>query len=212
MYIPRQYRQRNPDVIDGFIQSNSFATLVSVTNDGPMAVHIPIGFRIDCDGDRWLYGHVARANRIWHSFHAERDLLVIFSGPHAYISPRWLTSVNVPTWNYIAVHAYGKPAIVEDTQQMYDMLKQMVENYEGTTEPAAFKIEDLPDKLLHSQMARIVCFQIKVERIEASYKLSQSEEKQDQHTIIQELLKRRDDNSFGTALAMAGLQNCPKSS
>jgi len=97
MYIPRQYRQRNPDVIDGFIQSNSFATLVSVTNDGPMAVHIPIGFRIDCDGDRWLYGHVARANRIWHSFHAERDLLVIFSGPHAYISPRWLTSVNVPT-------------------------------------------------------------------------------------------------------------------
>ena len=212
MYIPRQYRQRNPDVIDGFIQSNSFATLVSVTDDGPMAVHIPIGFRIDCDGDRWLYGHVARANRIWHSFHAERDLVVIFSGPHAYISPRWLTSVNVPTWNYIAVHAYGKPAIVEDTQRKYDMLKQMVEHYEGATEPAAFKIEDLPDKLLHSQMARIVCFQIKVERIEASYKLSQSEEKQDQHTIIQELLKRRDDNSFSTALAMAGLQNCPKSS
>ena len=210
MYIPRHYRQNNPDVIDGFIQSNSFATLVSVTDDGPTAVHIPIELRIDCDGGRWLYGHVARANRIWRSFHAEHDLLVIFNGPHAYISPRWFTSVNVPTWNYIAVHVYGKPAIVEDSQQMYDMLKQMVENYEAATEHAAFKIEDLPDKLLHSQMARIVCFQIKVERIEASYKLSQSDEHQDQDNIIKELLNRGDDNSVGTAMAMAGLQNCPK--
>ena len=211
MYIPRYYSQNNPDVIDGFIQSNSFATLVSVTDDGPTAVHIPVELRIDCDGGRWLYGHVARANRIWRSFHAERNLLVIFNGPHAYISPRWFTSVNVPTWNYIAVHVYGKPVIVEDSRQMYDMLKRMVENYEAPPEQAAFKIEDLPDKLLQSQMARIVCFQIKVERIEASYKLSQSDEKRDQQTIINELLKRGDDDSVGTAMAMAGLQNCPKS-
>lgn len=206
MYIPRPYRQSNADVIDGFIRSNSFATLVSVAEDGPTAVHIPIELRIDSEGGRWLYGHVARANRIWHSFHAERDLLVIFNGPHAYISPRWLTRIDVPTWNYMAVHVYGKPAIVEDSEQMYAMLRRMMEKYEGATEHAAFKMEDLPDKLLHSQMARIVGFQIKVERIEAAYKLSQSEENQDQQTIVEELIKIGDDNSVGTAKAMAEIR------
>src|SRR5687768_898143 len=111
MYIPRYYRQNNPEVIDRFIQSNSFATLVCVTDGRPAAVHIPIELRIDRDGVRWLYGHVARANKIWQSFRADRDLLVIFSGPHAYISPRYLTEINVPTWNYMAVHVYGKPSI-----------------------------------------------------------------------------------------------------
>ena len=207
MYIPRPYRQNDPDVIDRFMQSNTFATLVSVTDDGPMAVHIPIELRIDRDGGRWLYGHVARANRIWHSFQAGRELLVIFNGPHAYISPRWFSSVNVPTWNYMAVHVYGKPAIVEDRRQMFDMLKRMVERFEGNSEVAAYRIEDLPDKVLDSQMARIVCFQIKVERIEAAYKLSQSDESQDQQTMVEELLKMGDDNSVGTAKAMAEILN-----
>jgi transcriptional regulator len=210
MYIPRPYRQNDPDVIDGFMRSNSFATLVSVTEDGPMAVHIPIELRIDRDGGRWLYGHVARANRIWQSFHAERDLLVIFNGPHAYISPQWFSSVNVPTWNYMAVHVYGKPAIIEDSQQMYDMLKRMVERFEGKSEVAAYRMEDLPDKFLGSQMARIVCFQIKVERIEAAYKLSQSDEKQDQQIMVEELLKMGDDNSVGTAKAMAEIMSAQK--
>ena len=211
MYIPRHYRQSDPEVIDRFIQSNSFATLVSVSDDGPTAVHIPIELRIDCDGGRWLDGHVARANKIWHSFHPERDVLIIFNGPHAYISPRWFSSVNVPTWNYMAVHVYGKPAIVEDSQQMFGMLKRMVERFEGKTEVGAYRIEDLPDTVLDSQMARIVCFQIKVERIEAAYKLSQSDDNHDQQTIVEELLKLGDDNSVGTAEAMAGVQNCPKS-
>jgi transcriptional regulator len=135
--------------------------------------------------------------------HAERDLLVIFNGPHAYISPRWFSSVNVPTWNYMAVHAYGKPAIVEDRRQMFVMLKRMVERYEGKGEVAAYRIEDLPDNVLDSQLARIVCFQIKVERIEAAYKLSQSDPNQDQQTMVEELLKMGDDNSVGTAKAMA---------
>ena len=207
MYIPRHYSQNNPDVIDGFIQSNSFATLVSVTDDGPTAVHIPVELRIDCDGGRWLYGHVARANRIWQSFRAERELLVIFNGPHAYISPRWFSSVNVPTWNYMAVHVYGKPTIVEDRRQMFDMLKRMVERFEGNSEVAAYRIEDLPDKVLDSQMARIVCFQIKVGRIEAAYKLSQSDANHDQQTMVEELLKMGDDNSVRTAKAMAEILN-----
>ncbi len=150
---------------------------------------------------------MSRANKIWQSFHADRDLLVIFGGPHAYISPRYLTEIDVPTWNYMAVHVYGKPSIVADSQQMYAMLKRMVENYEGDTEHAALKIEDLPARLLHSQMARIVCFQIKVEGIQAAYKLSQSEEKQDQQTMVEELLKIGDDNSVATAKAMAEILN-----
>lgn len=203
MYIPRYYRQDDPEIIDSFIRENSFATLVSGTESGMVAVHLPIELSIGLAGGRWLHGHVARANKIWQSFHPERELLVIFNGPHAYISPRWFTNINVPTWNYMAVHVYGKPCIVEDSRQMYGMLKRIVERFEGETEVATYRIEDLPDKVLNSQMARIVGFQIKVERIEASFKLSQSDEEQDQRTMIEELLKKGDDNSVAVAKAMA---------
>ena len=203
MYIPRHYRQDDPEIIDSFIRENSFATLVSSNENGMEAVHLPVELTIDPDGSRRLHGHVARANKIWLSFHANRDLLVIFNGPHAYISPLWFTSVNVPTWNYMAVHAYGKPRLVEDSQQMYVTLKRMVERFEGDTEVAPYRIEDLPNKLLNSQMARIVGFQIKVERIDASFKLSQGDERQDQRTMIEELLKKGDDNSVAVAKAMS---------
>lgn len=203
MYIPRYFRQDDPEIIDSFIYENSFATLVSGTESGLVAVHLPLELNIDRDGCRWLHGHVARANTIWQSFHPGRDLLVIFNGPHAYISPRWYTNINVPTWNYMAVHVYGKPRIVEDSRQVYQMLKRMVERFEGETEVAAYRIEDLPNTVLDSQMRRVVGFQIKVERVEASFKLSQNDEKQDQQTMIEELLKRGDDNSVAVAKAMA---------
>ena len=206
MYVPRYYRENDPETIDNFIHQNSFATLVSGTESDLVAVHIPIELSIDRDGSRWLQGHVARANKIWQSFHRDRDLLVIFNGAHAYISPRWYTSINVPTWSYMTVHIYGKPYIVEDSQQLYGMLKRMVERFEGESRVAAYRIEDLPDTVLNSQMARIVGFQIKVERIEASFKLNQNDDGQDQNTMIEELLKRGDDNSVAIAKAMARLQ------
>jgi transcriptional regulator len=127
------------------------------------------------------------------------EVLVIFQGPHTYISPTWYNHVNVPTWNYQSVHVYGKPQIITDKSLTYGILERLMDRYEPNG-PSA--MEALPQDFVEKEMKGIVAFQIEVTKIEASYKLSQNRDDESYQNIIAELEKRPDDLSRGVAAAM----------
>src|SRR5260221_3049409 len=142
MYIPRQFREDDPAALREFMQQNNFAVLVTHQGDDLHASHLP--FMVDPSrGEHGtLLAHMARANDQWHDLADSlgdaqgREAMVIFHGPHAYITPSWYESAptNVPTWNLTAVHAYGVPRIIEDHDEMYAMLKRLVGTHEDSRE------------------------------------------------------------------------------
>ena len=198
MYISKLYHEEDRNKILKFLRRNEFATLVTYDGSKPIASHLLM--EIVEDGEQLLInGHMSRANPMWKEFDRDADVLVMFHGPHTYISPTWYNHVNVPTWNYQAVHAYGKPNIVTDMDEYRGMLSRLIARHEGGT---PYRLETLPDDYVEKQMAGTVGFQIKVTRIEANYKLSQNRDEEDYHNIIGRLDERDDEMSHQVADAM----------
>src|SRR6185436_9306981 len=112
MYIPRLNRLEDADEVWRFVDANSFALLVSQVEGRPYATHIPILAANRPNGEKYLHGHIARANPHWKHWREEEEVLAVFAGPHAYVSSSWYDHPNVPTWNYIAVHVYGRLRVV----------------------------------------------------------------------------------------------------
>lgn len=113
MYIPELYKNENQEEVNAFLQQNSFGILVNRTNGKLWATHIPLELDTNENGKSILFGHISKENPQWESFESDANVLAIFSGPHSYISSSWYEKENVPTWNYIAVHVYGKIKIIE---------------------------------------------------------------------------------------------------
>jgi transcriptional regulator len=203
MYIPRPYQVLDPATVEQFIHSNDFATLVSFDGERPIATHLLLDLQRRADNSLILIGHMARANQQWHSLNPEQEVMVIFSGPDTYISPRWYNHVNVPTWNYMAIHVYGKPRLITERDELYQLLENLVDKYEaGSGATPAYSLETLPPDFVEQQMKAIVGFQIDVARIEASFKLSQNRDEQSYDNVVRELYRRVDDNSLAVADAM----------
>jgi transcriptional regulator len=127
MYIPKYYRVTDETTVAQFIRQNSFATLISCEGQLPIATHLPLELLQKENGEKFLNGHVARANKQWRTFETNEEVLAIFAGPHAYVSARWYDHVNVPTWNYMVAHVYGKPRLVTDHDELHTMLEQLVD-------------------------------------------------------------------------------------
>ena len=108
MYIPQHYRNENLKEVREFIINNSFGILINQIDGKPWATHIPLELDKDSNGKDILYGHIAKANPQWKYFDDASEVLCIFNGPHSYVSSSWYKEEEVPTWNYIAVHIYGK--------------------------------------------------------------------------------------------------------
>jgi transcriptional regulator len=144
-----------------------------------------------------IFGHMSRANPQWKSF-GEQEVLLIFQGAHTYISPRWYDHVNVPTWNYMMVHLYGKVRLVEG-DELYSLLSQLVKTHEIKT---SYSLENLPQDFVQKEMNGVVGFEVDVTRVDAGYKLSQNRNDEDHENIIRELEGRGDDNSIEVAKAM----------
>ena len=170
MYSPAHFQVDDPATLVAFMRQHSFATIVTHDGQAPQATHMPV--LLDAGG-RTLISHMARANPQWRHFENGQEVLVIFTGPHAYISPAWYaTAPAVPTWNYTAVHAYGIPRIVTSHERFAQMLHDLTEHYESGREnrwhgelPTEFR-----DKLMHG----IVGVEIEITRIEGKFKLSQN--------------------------------------
>ena len=203
MYTPKYYGEEDKQKIVAFMRQNEFATLVASDGERPVAGHFLM--EIVSDGDEAVYinGHMSKANPLWKSFEKNPEVLVIFQGAHTYISPTWYNHVNVPTWNYMSVHAYGNPRIVSDHAEYYAMLQRLVAKQEiGSNPHSGYQLETLPQDFVMSQMKGTVGFQIKVTRLDASFKLSQNRDDEDHQNIVAELEKRPDDLSHGVANAM----------
>ena len=145
MYVPKIFKAPSPEAVIEFIQKYPFATLVCEVEDKLEAVHIPLTIQKLDDGLE-LHGHIAKANKLAKAIEAQKSILVVFSEPHAYISSSWYDHVNVPTWNYIAIHAHGQIEQVDD-QTMINSLKKMVDQYEEGRENR-YHISDMPEDML----------------------------------------------------------------
>lgn len=205
MYIPKHFREDDIQAMHTLIDAYSFAILVTQQQDGtPFASHLP--FMIDTTRRPYgtLAAHMARANPQWQDFSDEREVLAIFQGPHAYISPSWYdATLSVPTWNYAAVHAYGKPRIIEDQAAWYLLLEKLVEKHEAQFEqPWSLQ---LPDEYLHNMMRGTVAFEIEITRLEGKFKLSQNRPMSDRIRVA-EMLGKQDDLSVGITDLMKARQ------
>jgi transcriptional regulator len=198
MYISKLYREEDREKILEFLRQNEFAILVAHDGEKLTASHLMMA--VLEEGERlFINGHMSKANPLWKTFENNPEVLVIFQGPHTYISPTWYNHVNVPTWNYQAVHIYGKPRIISERDENYALLSHLVTRHEGSTK---YRLETLPQDFVEKEMKGIVAFQLEVTRIEANYKLSQNRNDDDYHNVISQLEKREDEMSHGVAEAM----------
>ena len=183
MYIPRHFLQTDVPVLLEFMQQYSFATLVSQFQGRPFATHIPV--ITEMRGDNMvLCAHISKANPQWQQM-AAQEVLVIFSEPHAYISPKhYEKTENVPTWNYIAVHAYGQVRWVEDPDAVIGLLEKTIMTYET----AYLNQWRQLDEDFKSRMVRgIVAFEIEVTELQGKEKLSQNKTEQERRNIAESL-------------------------
>jgi transcriptional regulator len=203
MYIPTRFLETDSETILNFVEQNSFATLISYDGKKPIATHAPLLIEKSENEQIHLVGHVARANPQWKTFAEAEEILAVFAGAHAYISPRWydVPEQNVPTWNYQSVHAYGKPQIVEEKSALIAMLGRLIERFEPDT---GYSLETVAPEVTQNMVRGIVGFRIVVSRFEAAFKLSQH--RPEFHAgVVSGLTENADENSLAIAEAMRNL-------
>ncbi|MGM0816062.1 MAG: FMN-binding negative transcriptional regulator [Bacillota bacterium] len=184
MHIPSFFQVKDLEEVKAFIQSHSFATVVTTTDEKPIATHIPVSFH-QIEDSYVITGHMAIGNPQWKTFEENEKVLVIFQGPHAYISSSWYEKEAVPTWNYQAVHVYGKAELLEKAELIKELTK-MLETYESHREQPVLW-HTLSNELLEKQMKGIVGFKIIIDEVQAAFKLSQNRHERDYAHIIEQL-------------------------
>ncbi|MDX2077699.1 MAG: FMN-binding negative transcriptional regulator [bacterium] len=201
MYIPAMNRMENQEEILAFMRGNNFATVVSVQGGIPVATHIPITITTQ-DDIMTLRAHFAKANPQWKAL-SEGETLIIFTGAHAYISPTHYDKVeSVPTWNYMAVHAYGNAKLVQygdNPQAMNTLLEELISTHEASY---MAQWESLSDKYKDGMMNGVVGFEMVVTRLDAKAKLSQNKNAHEQERIIHTMLGHSDSDAVAIGEAM----------
>jgi transcriptional regulator len=199
VYIPEFNRQEDRAATLAFMRANPFAILVSNAEGVPFATHLPL--LIDETGDDIVVqGHMARANAHWRSMKKNEESLVIFHGPHAYISPSlYENRESVPTWNYAAVHVYGEPSLFSDETGLQATLHRMINTFESSY---MAQWSEMSEQYRSRMMKHIVGFEIKAKRLESKFKLSQNRTKGEQGRVIHSLNQSKDSNISGLAALM----------
>jgi transcriptional regulator len=196
MYIPKYYREEDRQKILAFLKQNSFATLVTFDGEKPIATHTPVEI-VESENGWTIYGHLSRANPQKKTF-GEHEALLIFQGAHTYISARWYTEVDVPTWDYMIVHVYGNVREIRG-DELYSLLSRLVENHEVNS---SYRLEGLPQNMVQKEIKGVFGFAMEVTRMDAGYKLSQGKTREERGNIVRELEKRGDEDSTIIAAAI----------
>ncbi len=186
MYIPEYFRVREHEDALKFMRANPFAILISSTDAGPFATHLPLFVRAASGEEKIiLRGHVAKANPHWRYLEQQPQCLTIFHGPHAYISPSNYTAhESVPTWNYGAVHLYGNARVFSTPEALQGMLHELIDTFE----PAyAAHWASLDAGYRERMLRQIVGFEIEVTNMECKFKLGQNRTREDQENMITSL-------------------------
>ncbi len=208
MYVPASFAETDTTRLHEFIRRNSFAILTSHGRDGLIASHLPLILDADAGPNGHLLGHMARANPQWRGIQGEA--MAIFSGPHAYVSPSWYEEGGtVPSWTYVAVHAYGTFHVVEDRDGLLGILRRSVLTYESPrAEPWAFD-ESAPH--VETMLRSIIGFRIEITRLEGKWKLGQNHPEERRNRVIRALEARTDENSQAIARMMSDRSGGPRS-
>jgi transcriptional regulator len=194
MYIPPLNRVEDRQAINAFIHAHGFATVITNTVANTVASHLPVLFDEETNV---LRSHMARANEQWKQFANVDEVLCVFHGPHAYISPSWYEDQHtVPTWNYAVVHVYGKPTIVDEAQLKQIVLGTTAKYESSMSQP--WKIP-LSEKEIGQMLKAIVGFKIDIERVEAKFKLGQNRSAEDQEKMLRNLQSGSDEESRALA-------------
>ena len=196
MYIPKYYREEDLPKILEFLRHNNFAALITFDGEKPIATHTPVEV-VESENGWTIYGHFSRANAQKKTLGGQEALL-IFQGPHTYISARWYAEVEVPTWDYMIVHVYGKVREIQG-EELYSVLSRLVQKHEPNT---SYRLEGLPQDMVQKEIKGVFGFAVDVTRIDAGYKLSQGKTKEERRNIVSELAKRGDENSTEIAGAI----------
>lgn len=186
MYSPNHYRHDRPELAFEIIKRHDFATIISKDDSGILISHLP--FLLENENSQ-LTAHMARANPQWKHFKPGNPITVIFQGPHAYISPAWYKPdpQNVPTWNYVAVHVTGEASIIENPAESFQSVKKQSEYYEKL-KGTGWSLPVDGEKHLAGDIRAIVSFRIRIEKIDAKFKLSQRD-LENRDNVITELRK-----------------------
>ena len=188
MYIPEYNRIEDHALTLAFMQANPFAILVSETEAGMVATHLPFVVQLDAEGFL-LRAHVARANQHWRALE-QKESLVVFHGPHAFISPSlYEHRESVPTWTYAVVHAYGRGKILSAEAEAAQVLRDLISKFD-----ASYKEQwsSVSEQYRRRMMNNIVAFEIRATRVETKYKLNQNRTRADQENVIRSLAQSSD--------------------
>jgi transcriptional regulator len=203
MYLPAHFNESRNDVLHALIAENPFGSLISHGKSGLDANHIPFELAAN-EGDLGvLHAHVARSNPLWQDVVDGDEVLVIFRAGDAYISPTWYptkheTHRQVPTWNYIVVHAHGRITIRDDEKYVRSVVARLTRTHEAT-EPQPWKMGDAPRDYIDTMLKSIVGLQIDITRLTGKSKLGQNKEARDIRGAG-EALKARGNDRIGDAM------------
>jgi transcriptional regulator len=195
MYIPNHFRESDERVLAEFIDAHAFGTLVTTERGLPFASHVP--FLHDREG-RTLHAHVARGNPQWQHVASNPDVLVMFQGPHGYVSPTWYAKPGVPTWNYTAVHVYGRARVLDDAAATGRHVEKLAARFERGSASPWVPVYD------PKMLAGIVGIEIVIGEIQGKFKLSQNRSAEDRAGVVARLEARGDDESAALAKLVAG--------
>ena len=199
MYVPKIFQAPSATAIRNYIDRNGFGTLVGTQQGDIVATHIPM--MLEKSGEHeFLSGHISVANPQKNCFNNNEKMLAIFMEHHSYVSSSWYDHVNVPTWNYIAVHVYGTVEVLEHDAKLKSV-ESLVEKYEEDS-AEAFRLTHMSERDLNAQLRGIVAFRLNITGVEAAWKLSQNRNERDYHEIIHQLRLRGDDLSLAIASEM----------
>jgi len=205
MYIPKHFDEPQVGVLHALMRARPLATLVTQSPDGLNANHIPLLLSDEPAPLGALRGHVARANALWRDVVHDMEVLAVFQGPDAYISPSWYPTKRehgkaVPTWNYAVAHAYGSLRMVDDAAWLRAHLEALTSHHEAAM-PAPWHVSDAPGDYIEKMMAAVVGIEINITRLLGKWKVSQNQPAQNQAGVIAGLRARAD----APSLAMAEL-------
>jgi transcriptional regulator len=199
MYKVKRYQAKDKAEILQMMQDNPFAIVTGFGSDGyPVATHIPVEVELRADGKINITGHFSRATDHAKAFENNSNALVIFTGPHAYISASWYTDTRMAsTWNYLTVHAKGQLKYLDEAGT-YGIIKALTDRYEATSQNPA-SMEKMDEKYIRNNLKAIVGFEIEVLDMDTVFKLSQNRDAASQESIVKKLSQTGDEQAIAIA-------------
>ncbi len=203
MFVTPYFKPQSVEQVEDFLKKNTFAALVSMVEGKLWATHIPMLLGKNQAGEQVLWAHVSKGNPQWKEIADQDEVMAIFQGPHTFVTSDWYDHQNVSTWNYVAVHVYGKARLL-DGDDLRSTVRHLVEHYESPHSKG--HIDNLDEKYLNQQFRGIMGIELKVERIEAAFKMSQNRDASNYENIIEKLEERNENDDKKVAEIMRDLK------